>query len=254
MTVRLMAKQAAGKKRALRIGRPRGTGSQRVFDALRTAILRLDIEPGSPLEEESLAKKFRVSRTPVREALIRLSLEGLVTLLPNRGPTVAPLPVDELPAIFEALELSQRVAMRWCAMRRTEADLIAMKGEHDRFSVAARRRNFDEMSDANRSFHLAIGRGCGNRYIAQLYEAQLNISLRLARLAFASAHLSGSYQSYYDEVISEHRAMIGALEHQDVEAADRLAQEHAKLFRSRITQYLNDHIQAGTIPLNLPTA
>lgn len=233
-----------------RIGRPRGSGSQRVFDAVRVAILRLDIAPGSALDEAQLAKQFRVSRTPVREALIRLSLEGLVTLLPNRGPTAAALPIDELPQIFEALELSQRVAMRWCATRRTQADLLALRTQHERFAAATKRRDFDGMSDANKAFHLAMASGCGNRFIAQLYETQLNLSLRLARLVFATAPRGAAHQKYYDQVIAEHSAMIDAFEKKDAEKADLLAQEHAKLFRSRINAYLNDANQAATIPFN----
>ncbi|HWJ19219.1 MAG TPA: GntR family transcriptional regulator, partial [Geobacterales bacterium] len=67
------------------------TGAQRVYEALRYKIIALDVAPGAALEEEQLCRYYKVSRTPVREALIRLASEDLVELQPNRGAKVASL-------------------------------------------------------------------------------------------------------------------------------------------------------------------
>ncbi len=236
-----------GKRRA---GRPKGTGSQRVYDSVRESILRLDLAPGATLDEAGLEHEFGVSRTPVREALIRLASDGLITLLPNRGARVATLDVSDLPAMFEALELAQRATLRWAAKRRSAADLDSLGRTSAEFADAARSRDVDRMTEANRDFHVAIGRACRNKYVAGLYETQLAISLRLARLVFAQAPLTGrTYRSYYDEVVRQHAAMVTAIENKDARTADRLARDHADLFRSRVMAHLATSL-AGDVKLD----
>ena len=233
-----------------RAGRPKGTGSQRVYDNVREAILRLDLAPGANLDEAGLEHEFGVSRTPVREALIRLASDGLITLLPNRGARVATLDVGDLPPMFEALELAQRATLRWAAKRRSAADLETLRHTSAEFTDAARSRDVDRMTEANRDFHVAIGRACRNKYVAGLYETQLAISLRLARLVFAQAPLTGrSYRSYYDEVIRQHAAMVAAIENKDARTADRLARDHTDLFRSRVMTHMQTSL-AGDVPLD----
>ena len=226
-----------------RTGRPKGTGSQRVYEALRERILTLELVPGSDLNEAALEAEFEVSRTPVREALIRLASERLISLSPNRGASVTPLDIADVPQLFEALELSQRATLRWAAKRRSPADIEGLAELSAEFTKAAREQDFRRMGDANREFHVAVGRASGNRYIAELYETQLWASLRLARMVFANAPLSDpSHSRYYAEVIRHHEGMIAAIEAGDEDRADELARKHAELFKRRVTQSL----QAGS--------
>ena len=83
----------------------RGDGAKHVYQQLRKEILTLVLEPGTLLDEVEIGRRFHLSRSPAREALIRLSAEGLVRALPNRGAVVAPFDVSMLPAYLEALEL-----------------------------------------------------------------------------------------------------------------------------------------------------
>ncbi|MEX0628128.1 MAG: GntR family transcriptional regulator, partial [Cucumibacter sp.] len=89
----------------------RGYGAIHIFDRLRDEILSLHLRPGQLIDEASLAARFQVSRSPVREALVRLAAEGLVESFPNKGTIVTPLNVDEFPAFIDALELVQRAIM-----------------------------------------------------------------------------------------------------------------------------------------------
>jgi len=220
-------------------GRPRGTGAQRVYERLREKILKLELLPGTLLNEAALEQEFGISRTPVREALIKLASEGLISILPNRGAQVASIDIGDIPQIFEALSLCQRATMRWCSLRRRDEDLQGMRQISEEFSQAARRNDFDHMSDANKRLHIAIARACGNKYIAQTYEALLGATFRLARTAFAAGPLDpDDHSRYYSEVIRDHQEMLAAIERQDAEAADRLGRQHAELFRSRIAKFL----------------
>lgn len=244
------AGKAAQKPARKPAGRPKGTGTQRVYEQVRDNILRLRLKPGADLDEGSLEAEFGVSRTPVREALIRLASEGLITLLPNRGARVAPLDIADIAPMFEALELAQRVTLRWCAERRSPEDVTAIAAASDAFNDAAVAEDFAAMGEANRAFHTAIGSACANRFIADFYEGQLANSLRLARLAFAETPLDADDQSrYYAEVIRQHEAMVAAIRDGDGEAADALARDHVALFRERVMRYL-ERSGAGELPLS----
>ncbi|MFO4987296.1 GntR family transcriptional regulator, partial [Salmonella enterica subsp. enterica serovar 1,4,[5],12:i:-] len=81
------------------------TGSARVYLQLRQDILRVELAPGSPLDEVGLGERFNLSRSPVREALVRLSSEGLVQILPNRSTIVTPLDLQGIPDFLDALDL-----------------------------------------------------------------------------------------------------------------------------------------------------
>jgi DNA-binding GntR family transcriptional regulator len=231
------------------VGRPRGTGAQLVFDKVRERILSLELAPHADIDELDLVKEFKLSRTPVREALIRLSSEGLVELLPNKGPRVASLDAVDVPQILEALEIAQRIVTRWAAERRTEAQLAAIADRCQDFSDAMAARNTPAMGETNKLFHVAIGRACGNSHVESWYESLLNSSMRLARAAYDQAPLHGSaYKQYYARVDAEHRAMVEAIRKRDARAAEQLGRQHTVLFRERVIGYLSES-RSGDIAL-----
>ena len=229
-----------------RAGRPKGTGMQRVYSQVREDIIGLRLPPGSDLDEAGLEQRFGVSRTPVREALIRLASDGLIVLLPNRGARVAQIDISDLPQLFEALELCQRATIRWAAIRHNAGHARELREQNRRFLDAARQGNTESMGEANHAFHLIIARACGNRYFESLYVSLLAVSLRLARTCFAYAPMSGEpAQDYYLEIVRQHDDMIEAIERRDPDAAETLARIHTDLFRERIMRYLGSNFAGG---------
>ena len=233
----------------LKRGRPRGTGTDTVYQNVRSEILNLVLEPGADLDEVRLVNRFNVSRTPVREALIRLSSEGLVKLLPNIGARVASLSANEVPQILEALELLQRATTRWAAIRRKDSDITAIRNACEEFTSAMRRQDFDLMADANHSFHLAIAAAAHNYLLAGFHESLQAYTLRLGHLAFSEAPINDrEYKAYYEKVDQHHRAIVSAIEKQDADRADEIVQEHVELFRNRVIRHLSGSL-ASTIKI-----
>jgi DNA-binding GntR family transcriptional regulator len=229
-----------------RAGRPKGTGTQRVYSHVREDIIGLRLPPGSDLDEARLEQRFGVSRTPVREALIRLASDGLIVLLPNRGARVTQIDISDLPQLFEALELTQRATIRWAAIRSNPDHTAELRAQNRRFLDAARQGNTEGMGEANHAFHLVIARACGNRYFESLYVSLLAVSLRLARTCFAYAPLSGEpAQDYYLEIARQHDEMVNAIERRDPDAAEDLARVHTELFRDRIMRYIGSSLAGG---------
>src|SRR5690349_13634729 len=103
--------------------RTRGSGWKNVYETLRNEILALTLPPGQLLDEMTLAERFDMSRSPIREALIRLAGDDLVVTLPNRSTIVAPIEVATFPKYVEALDIAQRMNTRLAAALRTEEDL-----------------------------------------------------------------------------------------------------------------------------------
>ena len=120
----------------------KGTGAQFVYERLREEILSLVLAPDENLDEARLVARFGLSRTPVREALIRLAADGLVTMLPNRGAQVAALGLMDFPRYVEALDLLQRAVTRLAALRHDAHDLARLRTAEAAFeSFLARDRD-----------------------------------------------------------------------------------------------------------------
>src|SRR5271154_2094145 len=118
------AAPGAGAPRGRRL---RGTGAAYVYDSLKAQILDLELKPGTLLDETVVSRQFGVSRSPVREALIRLSAEGLVQNLRNLTSIVAPSDVEALPAYFDAMQLLYRLSARLAAGNAKPAGLEQLR-------------------------------------------------------------------------------------------------------------------------------
>lgn len=209
-----------------RKGRPaelkRGSGVKFVYDVLRDEILDLTLPPGSPIDEIQLSERLKMSRTPIREALVRLAGEGLVTTLPNRSTVVSNIDFLNLHTFFDALTLMYRVTTRLAAENHTAADLKVIREHQSDFARAVEAQDALAMIATNREFHAAIAEAGRNPYFTGLFSRLLDEGRRLLRVY---------YSSYDDRLprrfVDEHEAMIDAIAARDTPLCDRLATEHA---------------------------
>jgi DNA-binding GntR family transcriptional regulator len=233
-------KAAPGRKAAEKQTRPRGRGSQIVYERLRKSILELTLEPGSPLDEASLSEQFAMSRTPVREALVRLAADGLITTLPNRNTIVSSINFIGMPVYFEALTLMYRVTTRSAALHRRPEHLVAIRSHQLAFAEAVARRDALAMISSNRDFHVAIAEAAGNTYFTQFFARLLDEGRRVLRL----------YYSTFDDrlprqYVQEHEEMVAAIEAGDAELGDRLGAAHAAQIVRQIQSYISRNIDSA---------
>ncbi|WP_210530856.1 GntR family transcriptional regulator [Rubellimicrobium arenae] len=219
----------------------KGAGWKWVYDTLRNDILSLALPPGDLLDETSLAERFGLSRSPVREALIRLSNDALVVTLPNRSTIVAPIDVVSFPKYVEALDILQRMNTRLAAELRTPADLKAIGKRQKDFEAAVRKGNHLAMSEANKQFHMAIARAGRNSYLASFYDRLLDQGRRILHLHFE--YLERTHDGYL--LTDEHDQMIEAIRDQDVERADALAHAHTRQFRDNFINFMTENYSKG---------
>lgn len=227
--------------------RTRGMGVRIAYETIRDEILGLRLAPGQLLDETTLAERFGMSRSPVREALIRLSGEELVVTLANRSTIVAPIDVQSVPRYVEALDIAQRMNTRLAAALRTEADLRAIAARQADFTAAVRSGRHLAMSEANRNFHMAIAAAGGNPYLASFYDRLLNQGRRILHLHFR--HVEEGRGGHL--LTGEHDEMLEAIRDRDVERADRLAHLHTRQFRDAFLDFMKQ-TNLGQVGLAAP--
>jgi DNA-binding GntR family transcriptional regulator len=211
----------------------KGQAVRKVYETLHREILTMKLAPSAPLDEKALADRFKLSRSPVREAMIRLAGEGLVVTLPNRSTLVAPFDITTFPSYIEALDLLQRANTRLAAEFRTDADIETLWERQQNFDNALKKHDFLLMSATNRDFHVAIATAGKNIYLTDQYRRLLNEGRRIQHLHFDL--VAKSYQALLND---EHDEMIKAISDHDVERADTLAHQHTRQFRDRFFEHL----------------
>lgn len=227
--------------------RVKGTGARFAYETLRDEILSLELAPGQLLDETTFAERFAMSRSPVREAFIRLAGEGLVVTLANRSTIVAPIDVQSFPKYVEALDIAQRMNTRLAAELRTDDDLLRIARAQTAFEAAVRRGDHLEMSEANKQFHMAIATAGRNPYLSAFYERLLDQGRRMLHLHFD--YLERTHDGML--LTHEHAAMLEAIRARDVDQADALAHSHTRQFRDNFLRFMQENY-AAAMPLGGP--
>ena len=190
---------------------------QQVAEKLREQIFNRELEPGSWIDEQKLAAEYGISRTPLREALKVLAVEGLVTMKVRRGAYVTEMSADDVTQVYRLLGLLEADAASEVAERASAAQIAELRALHDKLEKQVRQR--DAFFIANEQFHLRLLTIAGNRWRAQIV-GDLRKVMKLNR------HHSLFKQGRVADSLAEHRAVMVALEQRDAEAAARLMRAH----------------------------
>jgi DNA-binding GntR family transcriptional regulator len=239
-TVQPIAPPSTAGKPSRRL-RPRRTGGLIVYDALRRAIMSLELRPGSSLDESQLCRQFKVSRTPVREALIRLSSEGLAELNPNRGAKVASIEFVDVVDHYEAMDIFMPVACHFAAVRRTPADVARMRSLLARFEEAVAGKESGGMIWNNYELHSAIASACHNRCIERGYRQMLADKLRLAQHGLpGTTHEKGrALADRFAGTVRLSAQLVAAIEQGNAKLAQKLARTLNEFVRRQVVEVLS---------------
>ena len=199
--------------------RPTGSAAQRAYDFAKWAILNAVYSAGDVITEGALANEIGVSRTPVREALLRLEVEGLVELHPKKGAVVTSFTQQEVEDVLEARVLVENfTAARSFANRATFLDALVQVHE----DMGRRRREQDTagFTECDRIFHELIVDGAGNAVLSAIYR-----TLRERQTLFTSVMVRGRGDRM-DAAIAEHDRIIERLRADDADAFAGVVNEH----------------------------
>jgi DNA-binding GntR family transcriptional regulator len=190
---------------------------QDVAERLRQQIFARELEPGSWIDELKLCADYGISRTPLREALKVLAVEGLVTMKVRRGAYVTEMSRDDVAQVYHLLALLESDAAATVAAHADERQREQLAELHARLESQVRKR--DAFFATNEQFHMLLLQMAGNRWAAQIV-GDLRKVMKLNR------HHSLFKQGRLAESLAEHRALMGAIESRDAAAAARLMKLH----------------------------
>ncbi|MFG3701075.1 GntR family transcriptional regulator [Micromonospora sp. NPDC047620] len=184
------------------------SAAERAYRHLKRAILEQIHPGGSLVSEGEIAEAAGVSRTPVREALLRLEAEGLVKLYPKRGALIRPVSAREITDVIEArrlveLHAAERIWPRRATLREgLAARLAEMRAAHAAGDVTA-------LMEADRAFHAIVVDAAGNEILAELYQRLRDRQLRMGEASFRLS------PGWAETALTEHAAQLAALDSDD---------------------------------------
>jgi DNA-binding GntR family transcriptional regulator len=232
---------AAGHRRN---GRPRtATAASRIYSDLRTELVSLQRRPGEAVSEAEIALSYGVSRTPVREALLKLSDEGLLEIFPQSGIFVSRIPIAALPEAIIIRRSLEATTAHMAAERATSSQILVLQSILERQREANAASNGDAFHRADELFHATIAEVAGYPGIWTLIQ-QVKVHVdRYRRLTLPQEGRIG-------QVIGEHETIMSAIENHDPSGASVAMEFHLERLLSHIsaTQSINPEFFAVTEP------
>lgn len=209
----------------------RGSLTALVHQAIRTVITTRKLPAGGKLSVPDLARRLKVSRTPVKEALTRLEQEGLVTTIPNRGQFVVLLEADDAREIYQVREMLEGLVAHLAAAKADAGAIRALRRLLQAQEKALRSSDLQAIMRVDMEFHRRLRGLSGNGRAAALLQ---NLQDQI-RIVFAT---SITIPGRREKAIAEHRRILAAIQKGDPDAAEQAAREHIRNIREAVLAWL----------------
>jgi DNA-binding GntR family transcriptional regulator len=197
-----------------------------IYDALRADILACRLAPGEEIREQDLAAQYEVSRAPIRDALLRLENEGLVTVHPRQGYSVNPISITDAQELFQ-LRLWLESACASIAAENATSDILEGLNAYRTYEAGS------DFIEYNRAFHKAIAQASGNKRMAAVASELIDQGERLVRVSLTNVKGRNPAQ-----LAAEHVAVIDAIQARDGRNAARMIRDHITKGERRVMSAL----------------
>lgn len=196
-----------------------------IYNLIKENIAKKKLFPNSQIVEAQLVKETGISRTPIRAALKRLSYEGLVTIIPNRGAFVSSPTTEEIRDVYECKKLLETAAIRLACKRITDTQISQLEEIQRKEVQAHTRKDMDQFIEMNDRFHLLIAEASGNtcfeKFIAELI-AKSNVYL----IFYDNFMLTPTDDSH---ALKDHEEILKALKARDAEGCVKAILQHNQI-------------------------
>lgn len=203
-----------------------------VFNTLRQAILTGELKPGERLMEIHLADRLGVSRTPIREAIRKLELEGLVVMIPRKGAQVAKITEKNLKDVLEVRRALDTLAVRLACKRMDDTYKKQLREACDEFAKVVKCSNTKDITEADVRFHDIINQSTGNDRLIQLVN---NLAEQMYR--YRLEYIKDA--AYHNRLIDEHEEIYNAILERNEERAAKAVVVHIDNQEASILEHLN---------------
>lgn len=204
---------------------------EQAYTEIKRRIISCEFRPGEPLNEAQVATMLGLGRTPVHQALHRLEVEGLVSIMPRKGVLVTPLSLNEVLDMIEVRATNEVLCATLACERGHDSDFKAMRDIVDRSPPLIAGRDIPALASLDLKFHTAMSAASRNRVLAELLRG---LHEKQARFWF----LSLSDPQHLENVYQEHLEIVDALERRDVPAVREAVRTHIDEFRKNIIRTL----------------
>ncbi|MGL4484750.1 MAG: GntR family transcriptional regulator [Anaerovoracaceae bacterium] len=207
------------------------TTASNLFHVLRMEIIQGKYRSGQKITEQQLCDEYNVSRTPAREVLFRLEMEGLVDVIPNRGAFIAEITERDIKDLFVLRSVYELQATKWAIERISDSEIDDLTENFEFMEFYSKKGDIDKMLNINTNFHSIIYSASGNRMISQL-------------LSFCHIYLNNFSEAYADSIshetlmviLEEHRKIFEAIKSRNIELAIFATEAH--LLNSKLRRNL----------------
>lgn len=199
-----------------------------VFHRLRRDVLTCVLRPGSQIQEKELAERYQVSKSPVRDALLRLQEQNLVEVLPRKGYRVKPISISEIREMYEMRQILERASVARLIEHASDAELKTLDGYR---RLPAPDLDLESWVAHNREFHTRLAQLSGNSYLARAASETIAQFDRFIFAQFERApylHSDSKSAALVNTFVAEHANLIDAMQRRDRRAALSLLQEHVE--------------------------
>lgn len=190
-----------------------------VFNTLREAILKGELVPGERLMEKQLAERMGVSRTPIREAIRKLELEGLVLMVPRKGAEVAKITEKDIKDVLEVRATLEALAVRLACEKMDEQGMEKLTQVKEAFEKAAEKKEIELLIIKDVEFHDAIFAATGNEKLIHIVN-----NLREQIYRFRVKYISE--MNDYSGLVKEHEEIVESIRNGDRQKAEEIAVRH----------------------------
>lgn len=204
-----------------------------VFSEIEKSILNGVVKAGESLIECKLSAELGVSRTPVREALRQLELEGLVKTIPNKGAIVVGVSQKDIEDIYNIRMIIESLAARWAAERISDEDLERLTNVVDLQEFYAKKNDTIQVWQLDTTFHEIIFHACGSRILMHTLSGFHHYIQKARELSFQTSGRPSL-------AVSEHKKILEALKMHDSDATEKLTSEHIRLARDNFMKNIKE--------------
>ncbi len=203
-----------------------------VLETLKEAIVNGKLKPGERLMEQQMAEELGVSRTPIREAIRKLELEGFVIMIPRKGAYVSDISLKDIAQVFEVRAAMESLAAGLAAQRITDEQIEQLERKLAEVKKAANSSDLDLIIKVDTEFHEIIYNASRNDRLVQILN---NLGEQIQRYRRASLAHPGRLK----DTLEEHQKLVDAIAERNVDLAQKLALDHIESAENSILEALN---------------
>jgi len=198
-----------------------------IYEKIRRDILDGKYTRGQSLVEQKLAKEFGVSRTPIREVLKQLELDGLVESIPNRGVFVLGITQEDIKHIYAIRQRIEGLAALWAAEKMTSEELKTLENIYNLMEFYTAKEDVDQIAQLNTEFHEVIFRAAKSKYLKNIL-SNFQVYIQWAR--YVSLKVPGRLEA----ALEEHKTILEAFRKKDGVLAEKAIMEHVDNSRKNL--------------------